>query len=50
MRKFFQQALENITKYGDTDISPFPVESHVFFDKMPDVVTLLLDIDVNFDE
>jgi hypothetical protein len=50
MRKFFQQALENITKYGDTDIFPFPVESHVFFDKMPDIVTLLLDIDVKFDE
>jgi hypothetical protein len=50
MREFFERSLENITKYGDTDIFPFPVENHVFFDKTADAIELLLDIDANFDD
>src|SRR5947209_8349558 len=50
MRVFFQRAIANITKHGDTDIFPFPIENHVFFDKKEDVVSLLLDIDSHFSE
>lgn len=49
MKNFFQSAIENITKYGDTDIFPFPVENHIFFDKKMSVIDLLLDIDANFE-
>ena len=30
MRKFFDMAIRNITKHGDTDILPFPIENHIF--------------------
>jgi hypothetical protein len=48
MKQFFEHAISNITTHGDTDIFPFPIENHVFFDKTKDVVDLLLDIDQNF--
>ena len=48
MRQFFNRALGNIAKYGDTDIFPFPFETHIFFDKPKEVVDLLMDIDANF--
>lgn len=31
--RFLRAALDNITRHGDTDVFPFPIESHVFFDK-----------------
>jgi hypothetical protein len=49
MDKHFTMALNNITKYGDTDIFPFPIENHIFFDKQADVVTLLGVIERDFD-
>lgn len=49
MDKYFIAALENITKYGDTDVFPFPIENHIFFDKQADVVTLLDVIEKDFD-
>lgn len=48
MRTYFGRALKNITKYGDTDIFPFPIESHVFFDKFDDTIHLLEDYYTNF--
>ena len=50
MRKFFLRAIQNITKFGDTDIFPFPIENHVLFDKQSEAVELLLDIHENFSE
>jgi hypothetical protein len=48
MRDFFVRAIKNITKFGDTDIFPFPIENHVLFDKQKEAVDLLLDINQNF--
>ncbi len=50
MKEFFERAVINITKHGDTDIFPFPIENHIFFDKAQDVVELLVDINNNFPE
>lgn len=44
MRQYFLRSLENITKYGDTDIFPFPIENHIFHDCINEVADLLLDI------
>lgn len=44
------RALKNIAKHGDTDIFPFPFETHVFFDKFEDCKTLLQDIHDRFDD
>jgi len=48
MKDYFVRAIQNITKFGDTDIFPFPIENHVLFDKQKEAVDLLLDIDQNF--
>jgi Reverse transcriptase (RNA-dependent DNA polymerase) len=50
MKTYFGRALENISKYGDTDIFPFPMETHVFHDCKDAVVELLLGIDNNFSD
>jgi hypothetical protein len=50
MRPFFERALANITKHGDTDIFPFPIENHVFFDKPTESIELLLDYYHNFSD
>ena len=41
MEEFFHRAVSNITRHGDTDIFPFPIENHIFFDKADEVVALL---------
>lgn len=41
MELFFRRAVDNITRHGDTDIFPFPIENHTFFDRADDVVALL---------
>jgi hypothetical protein len=41
MEEHIRRAVANITKYGDTDIFPFPIENHVFFDKTEEVVALI---------
>jgi len=41
MRDFFKQAVQNIARFGDTDIFPFPVERHVFHELENDVLDLL---------
>ena len=38
-------AIENIAKYGDTDIFPFPIEKLMFFDEKDKVVELIEKID-----
>ncbi len=50
MRDFFQRALSNITKFGDTDIFPFPIENHVFFDKPSATIALLEEMNDNFSQ
>lgn len=50
----FEQAikasLRNIAKHGDTDIFPFPFETHVFFDKPDECCALLMEIHKDFDK
>jgi hypothetical protein len=48
MKIFFENAVENIIRYGDTDIFPFPIENFLFFDQKLKIVDLLLDIHTNF--
>lgn len=33
MRQFFQAAVENIYRHGDTDVFPFPIENRIIYDK-----------------
>lgn len=49
MKAYFEFAIDNITKYGDTDIFPFPIENHIFFDKKDEVVKILLNIHKDYD-
>jgi hypothetical protein len=42
-------ALNNISKFGDTDIFPFPIENMMFYDKESSIESLLLDIENDFD-
>jgi hypothetical protein len=44
----FERAIANVTKHGDTDIFPFPIENHVFFDRKDETVSLLLSLDDKF--
>ncbi|HEX6898491.1 MAG TPA: RNA-directed DNA polymerase [Thermoanaerobaculia bacterium] len=44
MERYFRAAIDNITRLGDTDVLPFPVESQIFYDKKEETVQLLKDI------
>jgi hypothetical protein len=48
MKEHFVNAVENIIRFGDTDIFPFPIENFIFFDQKTAIVDLLLDIHSNF--
>ncbi|MBU5613225.1 RNA-directed DNA polymerase [Geomonas azotofigens] len=43
-------SLENIIRYGDTDIFPYPIERQIFKDKKDDIIKLLESINGSFDE
>lgn len=49
LEKYFELAVKNISKYGDTDIFPYPIENHIFHDMPLDIVNMLKDIDSDFD-
>ncbi|MBO9651250.1 MAG: RNA-directed DNA polymerase [Variovorax sp.] len=42
-------ATRNIAGFGDTDIFPFPIENHLFFDKPDEICSVLQEIDNDFD-
>jgi hypothetical protein len=42
-------AVRNIAEYGDTDVFPFPLENHWFHDEPDAVISLLEELDRNFD-
>jgi hypothetical protein len=42
-------AIDNISKFGDTDIFPFPIENMMFYDRASSAQSLLLDIEKDFD-
>ena len=43
-------AVENIIRYGDTDIFPYPIERQIFKDKKNEIISMLEDINGSFDE
>jgi hypothetical protein len=47
---FAKIAIDNISKHGDTDIFPFPIENMLFFDTESKIEGLLIEIEKNFDE
>lgn len=46
---YYKLAIDNISKFGDTDIFPYPIENAMFYDIPEKVEDTLLDIDNNFD-
>lgn len=50
MEIFFRQAVQNIARHGDTDVFPFPIENHAFYDHTDEVVKILLNIHADFSE
>ncbi|WP_082808116.1 RNA-directed DNA polymerase [Alcanivorax sp. NBRC 102028] len=42
-------ALKNVASHGDTDVFPFPFETHVFYDYPDECKKILLDIHANFE-
>lgn len=46
----FRAAVDNISRHGDTDVFPFPIENHVFYDEPEKVVELLMGIHADFDK
>ena len=49
-KDYLDFAIDNISRFGDTDIFPFPAENALFFDKKEDVKKLLNEIDKDFDK
>ena len=49
MRRYIGRALDNITRHGDTDVFPFPIENQVFFDQRKASVDLLEKLHKNFE-
>jgi len=47
--KAIESALRNIAAFGDTDIFPFPFETHIFFDRLEDCRELLQKLHEEFD-
>ena len=48
MKKYFDAALTNILRHGDTDIFPFPIENHVFFDRKSEIISCLEELHASF--
>ncbi|MBV6824499.1 RNA-directed DNA polymerase [Pseudomonas sp. PD9R] len=48
-KKTLKLAVKNIAKFGDTDIFPYPIENHMFNDMEDGVVSVLEEIDKDFD-
>lgn len=49
MHTHFRRAISNVIRHGDTDIFPYPIENHVFYDRQDDTLRLLLEIHRDFD-
>lgn len=54
MKDFIKNALElavdNIIKFGDTDVFPYPIENRIFYDSKPEILKLLHDMYNKFDD
>lgn len=49
MKEYFEKAVKNIAKYGDTDIFPFPFERYMFEENHENAVKLLQEIHSDFE-
>ncbi|MGV1009104.1 MAG: RNA-directed DNA polymerase [Dermatophilaceae bacterium] len=45
----FRASVENVAKWGDTDVFPFPIENHMLNDKPDEVVATLREVAGNFE-
>ena len=50
MDKYFKAAIQNIATFGDTDVFPFPIERHIFFDEADETLDLLKKIHSEFND
>lgn len=50
MDKYLKAAIQNIARHGDTDVFPYPIENHIFFDNEQDALTLLKAIHDSYDD
>jgi hypothetical protein len=50
MKEHFRRAIHNIAKFGDTDIFPHPIENFVLADQKNEILGLLEDFNLNFEE
>ncbi|MDO6437489.1 RNA-directed DNA polymerase [Cyclobacterium sp. 1_MG-2023] len=46
---YYKLAIDNISKFGDTDIFPYPIENALFYDKPEEVKKILEQISGDFD-
>lgn len=46
----FELALANISRYGDTDVFPYPIENLIFYDEPNDARAVLTEIDASFEK
>lgn len=46
----YELAVNNIARYGDTDIFPFPIENSLFYDKSNEICDLLKKIETSFED
>ena len=49
-KQSIELAVRNIAHWGDTDVLPFPLENHWFYDAEDQVVKLLAGLDRNFEQ
>lgn len=50
MRDNFKKAVQNVIRFGDTDIFPFPFERYLFDEKIEDTLDNLMEIHNNLDD
>ncbi|MBW9062216.1 hypothetical protein JNB71_02695 [Rhizobium herbae] len=50
MEKFFRASIDNIFKFGDTDIFPFPFENKIIYDEKEDFLRKLIEAHSNIEE
>jgi hypothetical protein len=48
VRRAFELALSNVARFGDTDVLPYPIENHIFFDRPEEAVALLEELHAKF--
>ena len=48
LKDSFSIAIDNVIKYGDTDVFPFPIENYMLFDEKEKILKLLENIYNNF--